>query len=133
MTDILAIVKEFDDDLQFILKPDTLEIVEPVEKEEIISEFPDRISIEPSSKYFSSSAHYIGIRVKLKQSEVEVKDCIEYCSSGRWLIMGKRDSMGRLIRVKGLYHSQTFYDADFEVYWRHKPSRQIRRALKRIG
>lgn len=96
---------------------------------EIISEFPDRLCIEAMSKFFSTSCAYVGVRV----DGVESNDIVEYCLSGRWVRIGQRDAGNNLIRERLNFKTTHKWDVDIELYWRYPASRQVRRALKRVG
>lgn len=96
---------------------------------ETISEFPDRLCIEQNSKFFSTSCPHVGVKI----DGVEQNDIIEFCSSGRWVRVGERSLDGSLVRTRTGFETTTKWDVDIEVYWRLQPSRQVRRALKRVG
>lgn len=101
---------------------------------EIISEFPDRLCIEVKSRFFSTSCPHVGVKISHSGNEpIESNDIVEYCASGRWIRLGKRDEAGKLVRVRGGFDTTRIENVDIELYWRYGPSRQVRRALKRVG
>ena len=105
-----------------------------VPQPEIVSEFPDRLCIEHKSRFFSTSCPHVGVRVSYQGSEpIESNDIVEYCSSGRWIRLGKRDAGGNLVKHRTGFDTTRIENVDIELYWRYGPSRQVRRALKRVG
>ena len=105
-----------------------------METPEIISEFPDRLCIEHTSRFFSTSCTHVGVKLSVKGGEqYETNNIVEYCASGRWVRMGRRDESGKLVRNRKAYETTRYENVDIELYWRYGPSRQVRRALKRVG
>ena len=110
------------------------QIAELFEKTETISGFPDRLCIEHKSRFFSTSCPHVGVKISHGGSEpIESNDIVEYCSSGRWIRLGKRDAAGNLVKHRTGFETTRLENVDIELYWRYGPSRQVRRALKRIG
>ena len=108
----------------------TLESLEaPVPQADDPTEFPDRLSIEPQSKFFSTSCAHVGVLLNGKPGTT----VIEYCRSGRWVRLGEFGEDGFLKKVNRKYVATQLWDVDIELYWRVRPSRQVRRALKRVG
>ncbi len=102
---------------------------------EIISEFPDRLCIEHKSRFFSTSCPYVGVKISYDETSqvFESNDIVEYCLSGRWVRLGKRDAAGNLIKHRSGFETTRYENVHIELYWRYGPSRQVRRALKRVG
>lgn len=92
-------------------------------------EFPDRLSIERGSRYYSSACEFIGVNI----DGVESKNIVAYHCSGRTARVAIRTENGSLIPDgRGGYKSEVVNDVDIEVFWRVQPSRQVKRALRRM-
>lgn len=101
--------------------------------EVIESDLPDRLCLEQNSRFFSTSCSFVGCVVNGEDSS----DVVEYCASERWVRLAVRDETGKIRRDRerwphGLLTTR-LDDADVKPYWRKTPSRQVRRALRRLG
>lgn len=88
-------------------------------------DFPDRLSMDRRSPYFSAATSHIGIRL----DGVEMTQAVEYCITGRWVRIadarpGEKLSQDQVTGAKRRYGT-------VEVFWRREPNRQIRRQLQR--
>lgn len=90
---------------------------------DVTSEFPDRLSVEPNSRYYTSVGSYVGVKL---EGEI-VEQVVEFCISEGWIRKGKKGmtlaDAAAAPKIRG----------KVEAFWRMQPSRQIRRQLARIG
>lgn len=84
--------------------------------------------MERSSDYFYDACEFIGVRVNGE----EQAQTVEFCVSGRWARIAILNPDKTLKRdVNRTIRTTKVEGVDIEVYWRLKPSRQVRRALAR--
>lgn len=90
-------------------------------------DLPDRLSLDHSSKFYTNVGHYV--RVSLNGEDVP--GCVEYCVSGGWVRLAEPGPDGKVTRDAVATAEKTFGLVTLD--WRMSPSRQVRRALARVG
>lgn len=90
---------------------------------------PDRLSIERSSRFYTSCGGHVGVRLDGEDVNGRV---VEFCKSEGWARLVDPALSGKALsalEVKGAVR----HNGVVETYWRMTPSRQIRRQLARIS
>lgn len=85
---------------------------------------PDRLSIDRYSKHFTNGGNYVGV----KFDGEEAPNVIEFCVSEGWVRRGKE----KVVTRREVRDAEREY-GKVEVYWRSKPSRQVRRQMARAA
>lgn len=87
---------------------------------------PNRLSIDRSSPHHTSCGAYVGVKI----DGVEVPNCIEFCVSEGWVRLGNpanaRVTQDEITKAPKQY-------GKVEVWWKAKPSRQVRRQMARLA
>lgn len=96
------------------------------------ADLPDRLCIERHSRFYSTAITFVGVRIEGAES----RDVVEYCQSERWVRLAIRNDDDKIKREPGsstALQATLLEDVEIEVYWKVQPSRQVRRALRRIA
>lgn len=88
---------------------------------------PDRLSINPQSRFFTSCGQYVGVRLNGEDVNGRV---IEFCRSGGWVRIANVEP-GQKVNRRQVEEAPKHHGV-VELYWRMTPSRQVRRQLARI-
>lgn len=92
-----------------------------------VSDLPDRLSVDRSSRFFTAVGAYVGVRF----NGVEQAGAVEFCVSGGWVRIGQPNLKGKITQKEAVEAPKSY--GKVETYWRMTPSRQVRRQLARVG
>ncbi len=103
--------------------------IDPVEPPNDGEGIPDRLSIDRSSRFYTSAGSVVGV---VFEGEDITGRVVEFCKSGGWVRLVDRKLSGTAL---SRYQVETAPKAFGKVqpFWRAQPSRQIRRQLARIS
>lgn len=87
---------------------------------------PNRLSIDRSSPHHTSCGAYVGVKI----DGVEAPNCIEFCVSEGWVRLG--NPANARVSQREIETAPKQY-GKVEVWWKAKPSRQVRRQMARLA
>lgn len=103
--------------------------IDPVDPPNDGDGIPDRLSIDRSSRFYTSAGSVVGVVFKGEDITGRV---VEFCKSGGWVRMVDRKLSGTALSRHQVETAPESF-GKVQPFWRAQPSRQIRRQLARIG